>query len=506
MLACGWVVIWVARMMFTPLYPQLSDFFGGASSTQLGAISSWYFLGYALMQIPSGLLVDRIGMRRVVIPGFLLFAFGTAVMVVARSLPALYLGNALAGVGSGTFYGIAYTITNTRVPAQSKSLATAIVNSGTAVGSGLGIASASSLVATGLMPWQTLAGITGALALAMVAVFARWLPQERAARTARTQGASGSAPEPTGADSALSERADAGDAGDSESHPKPFDFHGVASNSQSAEERAGESPATASSRASSCMVPGKGPDGNARSAEPAEPGCAAGEHAAEGDAGDSEPHPKPFDFHLVAACVLYFATLYLYYLISTWLPDFLNVERAFDGSYAGGVSTVVFLAGIPGALAFGRLADRHPHRQIALIVALEVAAALALVPLVFGRSAFVVALGAVAYGFVGKLAVEPLIISWLGSYTPPERMTTTFGIFNFCGMSASAFAPLVTGVLADALGSEVPGFLVAIAVLALGTAAFLAILAMCAKRAGMSGASRGGAGMGGLDRGKGDCR
>lgn len=469
-LACGWVVIWVARMMFTPLYPQLSDFFGGASSAQLGAISSWYFLGYALMQIPSGLLVDRIGMRRVVIPGFLLFAFGTVVMVAARSLPVLYLGNALAGVGSGTFYGIAYTITNTRVPAQSKSLATAIVNSGTAVGSGLGIASASSLVATGLMPWQTLAGITGALALVMVAVFARWLPRERAAGTARALDASGSEPKPTGAGSSLGERTDADDAGDFESHPKPFDFHGVASNSQSAKERAGGFPATAGSRASSCMMAGKGPGGSARGAMPAE--------------------PKPFDFHLVAACVLYFATLYLYYLISTWLPDFLHVERTFDGSYAGSVSTVVFLAGIPGALAFGRLADRHPHRQIALIVALEIAATLALVPLVFGRSAFVVALGAVAYGFVGKLAVEPLIISWLGSCTPPERMTTTFGIFNFCGMSASVFAPLVTGVLADMLGSDVPGFLVAIAVLTLGTAAFLAILATCARHAGVGEASR----------------
>lgn len=49
MLACGWVVIWVARMMFTPIYPELSAFFGGATSTELGAVSSWYFLGYALM-------------------------------------------------------------------------------------------------------------------------------------------------------------------------------------------------------------------------------------------------------------------------------------------------------------------------------------------------------------------------------------------------------------------------------------------------------------------------
>lgn len=387
-LACGWVVIWIARMMLTPVYPELSAFFGGTTSAELGAISSWYFLGYALMQIPSGLLVDHIGMRRVVIPGFLLFALGTAIMASAHSLSMLYLGNVLAGVGSGTFYGIAYTITNTRVPARRKSLATAIVNSGTAVGSGLGIASASSLVSTGLINWQMLAGITGALALAMVAVFAKSLPKE----------------------------------------------HGAGAKTSDA------------------------------------------------------PAGKTFTVHLAAACVLYFATLYLYYLISTWLPDFLHVERAFDVSFAGAASIAVFLAGIPGALVAGRLADRHPKRQIALIAALEAVAALALLPLVFGQSAPLAAFGAIAYGFFGKLAVEPLIISWLGAHINPARMTTTFGIFNFFGMSASVFAPLVTGVLADATGSDVPGFLVALAILALGTAAFLVILAVRARRAGSSNA------------------
>ena len=382
-LTCGWVVIWLARMMFTPIYPQLSAFFGGATSTELGAISSWYFLGYALMQIPSGLLVDRIGMRRVVIPGFLLFALGAAVMVTAGSLSTLYLGNVLAGVGSGTFYGIAYTITNTRIPAQHKSLATAIVNSGTAAGSGLGIASASSLVGTGLLSWQMLAGVAGVLACVMAVVFACTLP-----------------------------RTDA---------------------------RAGSSDLRA--------------------------------------AGDRVPA-----ISLVAACVIYFATLYLYYLLSSWLPDYLHVERAFDGSFSAIASIAVFLAGIPGALVFGRLSDRHQRRQIVLIVVLEIAAGLAIVPLVLGRSPSVVVLGAVAYGFFGKLAVEPLVISWLGARTNPVRMTTTFGIFNFCGMSASVLAPLVTGTLADATGSDVPGFLVALGVLAVGVVAFLAILATGARR------------------------
>ena len=74
MLAASWIVIWISRMMLTPIYPVLSRFFGGASSTQLGMISSFYFLGYVLMQIPSGLLVDRLGLKTIVVPGFILFS------------------------------------------------------------------------------------------------------------------------------------------------------------------------------------------------------------------------------------------------------------------------------------------------------------------------------------------------------------------------------------------------------------------------------------------------
>lgn len=51
-LALGWVVIWISRMMLTPIYSVLSEFFGGVSNAQLGLISSFYFLGYVIMQIP----------------------------------------------------------------------------------------------------------------------------------------------------------------------------------------------------------------------------------------------------------------------------------------------------------------------------------------------------------------------------------------------------------------------------------------------------------------------
>lgn len=378
-LAFGWVVIWISRMMLTPIYPVLSEFFGGVSNAELGAISSFYFLGYVVMQIPSGILVDRIGMKRVIVPGFLVFMAGVAIIALSRTLEMLYLGSIISGAGCGTFYGIAYTITNTYVPGDRKSLATAIVNSGTAVGSGLGLVSASCLVSTGIMPWQALAAATAVLAAVMAVVFVRTLP--------------GRAPK----------RADA--------------------------------PATPATR------------GIARLFEP----------------------------HMVAAYVLYFSTLYMYYLISTWLPNFLETERGFASSFTGIVSSLVFFAGIPGALVFSRIADKLPTKKVPLIVGLEVAAAAVLLVMISSTAHPVIIAGIVLYGFLGKLTVEPIIISWLGQYAPAGSVTTMFGVFNTFGMAGSVIAPSVTGILTDATGSGVFGYYLAIAIIALGTVAFIVI-------------------------------
>lgn len=395
-LALGWVVIWVSRMMLTPIYPVLSEFFGGVSNTQLGAISSFYFLGYVIMQIPSGILVDRVGMRTVIVPGFLVFMAGVAVIALSGTLEMLYVGSVISGAGCGTFYGIAYTITNTMVPRDKKSLATAIVNSGTAVGSGLGLVSASCLVSTGLMPWQGLAAGTGAMAAVMAVVFGRTLPARPA-----TEPVASSAQHTSGRD-------------------------------------------TATKRS-----------GIARLFEP----------------------------HMVAAYVLYFSTLYLYYLISTWLPNFLETERGFASSFTGIVSSLVFFAGIPGALIMSRIADKLPHRKVPLIVALEVAAAIVMAVTITTTNRPLIVAGIVLYGFLGKLTVEPIIISWLGQFAPAGSVTTMFGVFNTFGMAASVVSPAVTGAIADALGSGVAGYYLAVAIILVGTLAFVAIDRACTERA-----------------------
>lgn len=392
-LALGWVVIWISRMMLTPIYAVLSEFFGGVSNAQLGLISSFYFLGYVIMQIPSGILVDRFGMKAVVIPGFIVFAAGTMIIALSATLEMLYAGSLISGAGCGTFFGIAYTITNVYVPGDKKSLATAIVNSGTAVGSGLGLVSASCLVSTGLLPWQTLAGSTAVLAVVMAIVFARTLPGQKEAA----------------------------------------------------------SPATIEQKLDSAA-----PDKNGLG--------------------------KLFKPQMIAAYIVYFSTLYMYYLISTWLPNFLGIERGFADSLTGIVSSLVFFAGIPGALIFSRIADKMPAKKVTLIVGLELIASVFALVMIRSTDQTVVVAGIVAYGFFGKLTVEPIIISWLGQFAPKGSVTTMFGVFNFFGMSASVVAPTVTGSLTDSLGSGVWGFYLAILIILVGTAAFLAIDRICASR------------------------
>lgn len=388
-LTAGWIVIWIYRTVLTPIYPIISDYFGGATDAQLGNISSFYFLGYVSMQIPSGLLVDRFGKKKIMIPGFLLFGLGTLFVASASSLTAVFAGSVLAGLGCGTYYGVAYSLTTEYVPANKKSLATAIVNSGTAVGSGLGLVSSSFLVGEGVLPWQYLLFATVALIGVMVIIFGKFIrPEEKEIK-----------------------------------------------------QEVAEAPKSKGSIKDLFKLP------------------------------------------MIAAYVLYFSTLYTYYLIDTWLPNFLETERGFKGTAIGLASSLVFFTAIPGALFFSRIADKIPNKKTTIIILLEILAAGMLFFTITTSNQMLLVFGIMAYGFFGKLAVEPIIISWLGQFAPKKSIATTYGVFNFFGMSASVIVPSVTGFISDATGTKVYAFYLAIGIILAGTLVFYLINKFCQEKA-----------------------
>lgn len=70
----------------------------------LGLMSSMYFFPYALAQIPVGLLLDRIGIRRTVTILATVSCIGSLIFSLSPSLLLLTAGRALVGFGVGGFY------------------------------------------------------------------------------------------------------------------------------------------------------------------------------------------------------------------------------------------------------------------------------------------------------------------------------------------------------------------------------------------------------------------
>ena len=391
LMCSGWVTIWIYRAALSPVYPQINESLGGnISDTALGSIASFYFFGYVIMQIPAGFLVDKIGKKTVLLPGFVVFALAALLISQASSISMIYTGSFLAGIGCGSFYGSAYSLTSQNIPKEKKSFSTAIVNSGSAVGSGFGMILSSFIVIQMNMPWQTMMYLSAFLIVCMTIAFA------------------------------LVIRSNKEDVAFLESQA-------------AAEEETTDQP------------------------------------------NEIVSLSTLFSLRMLFTYVLYFATCYAYYMTVTWLPNFLGTERGFQGVAIGFSSSLVAFASIPGALFFSRLADKYMHKKVTFIVILEVLAALMLLVTVQATNSTFLMIALILYGFLGKLAVEPIIISWLGENAPKVGVGTTLGVFNFFGMMSSVIAPTLTGSISDATGSKVMGFYIAIILLIGGTFLFLTV-------------------------------
>lgn len=170
LLFVGWCIIWIFRTLTGAVHPEIMEVVGPQSSVRMGLISSCYFVGYVAMQIPGGFLMDRFGKQRILIPSFALMALGFLLVGLARSIEMIYAGSVLAGVGSGTYYSGAFSLSTENVPGESKYFATAIVNSGGAFGMLMGYLYASALVKQLNMDWRAMIFFIAILAIAMIPV------------------------------------------------------------------------------------------------------------------------------------------------------------------------------------------------------------------------------------------------------------------------------------------------------------------------------------------------
>lgn len=183
--AAGLAAIFSTRMlglfMVLPVLAIYAHDLPGATPVLVGLAIGAYGLTQALLQIPLGLLSDRIGRKPVIYGGLLLFMIGSAVAATADSIHWVILGRVLQGSGAIAAAIIALTADLTRDEVRTKGMA--------AIGISVALSFAAALVVGPLLSrWIGISGIfwlTAALAVVGMLVLALVVPNPEQSRVHR---------------------------------------------------------------------------------------------------------------------------------------------------------------------------------------------------------------------------------------------------------------------------------------------------------------------------------
>ena len=149
---------------------------GGDNHTLVGLALGMYGLTQALLMIPFGMASDRIGRKKVIIFGLVVFAIGSLVAALAADIYWTIAGRALQGAGAISAAVTAMLADLTREEHRTKAMAV--------IGSTIGVAFAVSLVAgpalSRVIGVPGLFALTGVLALAAISVVKLWVPDPSA--------------------------------------------------------------------------------------------------------------------------------------------------------------------------------------------------------------------------------------------------------------------------------------------------------------------------------------
>lgn len=98
----GWVVSYLDRMVMTVAIPYIAQDFN-LLPTEVGGVMSAFFVGYALFQIPGGMLADKFGPRKVMISGIAWWTGFAVLTGFMTSLRPMLFVRMLFGIGEGVF-------------------------------------------------------------------------------------------------------------------------------------------------------------------------------------------------------------------------------------------------------------------------------------------------------------------------------------------------------------------------------------------------------------------
>ncbi len=151
LLVFAWVANYLVRMALPPLLgPIMAELH--LSYRDAGWLASAFFYAYMGMQVPAGVLGDRVGRKRVVIGGLVLCAAASTVTGFAGTFGALILARLLTGVSQGCLFSNDRVIIAGCTPPSRMALGQGVSFSGPGLGITLGIVLAGALGE--IVPWR----------------------------------------------------------------------------------------------------------------------------------------------------------------------------------------------------------------------------------------------------------------------------------------------------------------------------------------------------------------
>ena len=94
-----WFTISFITNILGPLIPDIINNFNLSNLAMAGFIPTSFFLAYAIMSVPAGILIDKYGEKPVLFCGFMMPFIGTVTFGIVHTYPALLVSSFIIGLG-----------------------------------------------------------------------------------------------------------------------------------------------------------------------------------------------------------------------------------------------------------------------------------------------------------------------------------------------------------------------------------------------------------------------
>lgn len=168
LLGLGVLINYVDRLSISVVATPLSQEFG-LTAAQFGIVGSAFLWSYALMQVPSGMVLDRLGVKWTWRIAMMIWAVASFLTALASGFWMIIVARILLGLAEAPAMPGAMKATGTWFPRNERGLATAIFDSGTRLANVIGLPLVAFAVA--VWGWREAFWLQGGLSVIYLAIF-----------------------------------------------------------------------------------------------------------------------------------------------------------------------------------------------------------------------------------------------------------------------------------------------------------------------------------------------